>query len=471
MVKDMIFNREADNRIYDTAYTVRSDGYCKVNDTAFCSFYVDTTNLNHPTAIITSYDKIDKTQTNGSAQVAKTSNAQECKCVYLEDNKVAFIYNDNSTRELFVKIGTISGTTISFGAESADLCGGVYLSYHFEAVKTDATHIVVFGVFDDGFSNIVHSAVAVEITGTTISSIGTILDIDTRLSQIVENSEIAISAFNSSNLGVVWLNDSTSITSTVKIELSGVTLGLNQTPLAFNSTNFYPYPAIGCLNDSIAIVGYTPDSRDKNQNLELIDYSGDIPEIIYTQTITTGKNIWWRFMVVSDGSIVAVADARDTFEVGLWIINIYGLTYQINYVHLDVYFADKISFGITQMNEGEMIVFLDDYSGAAPTTYNVDANLMSFLGGVSMPLFLTYGSTLNYGNVETGESKTETVMLQNDGLYPEDINIECTSFYLTNDSNEQVREADIRVNSLNILNDSDYNYLTDPKGNILIIPS
>jgi hypothetical protein len=93
--KDMIFNREADNRIYNGAVGHNTDGNCKLNDHAFCCIYLDAASVQEPTVIATTYDKITKVQTDGSAQKVSAVKCNQCRAVYLADDRVAFIYTKN----------------------------------------------------------------------------------------------------------------------------------------------------------------------------------------------------------------------------------------------------------------------------------------------------------------------------------------------------------------------------------------
>jgi hypothetical protein len=465
VVKDMIFNRETAQRIYDASYGSRADGNCKVNETCFCNAYPDTTALNVGTVVATSFDRITKSMTVGTPQVIAAFDCKEMRSIYIEDNKICVLYIDSATGELFGRVATISGTVFTFGTEFS-VHNYDYQSSHLEATRIDSTHIaVLISETNQIDSNVYVAAIAFSISGVNLDTAGNVLEIDQKSSTLVYDSDLGISAFNSSSIGITWINDNTLLSYTVKLELSGVTLSLIQTPLQLADIA-EAYPNIGCLQADKALVGYTNDSRTTlKQRLTLIDYSGSTPEILDTVQYEFDKQIFWRFAIVSKGSAIVIIDARDTTEVLCSIWNVYGNTILRNYALIDIYFADKMTFGVHVLNSGEFVLFTDVLS--IPTTlYNIDANLISFLGGVSMPDFTDFND-VDFDLVEIGQSSTIPVTLLNDGLYPEDIELTSTKVYFNDDNDLLSRNASVRVRSIPILTNEDYDYLTDPKGNVL----
>lgn len=467
-VKDMIFNRETENRIYNAAYTLRSDGNAKVNDTAFCCVYLDTSSLNEPTTIITTYDKITKVQTDGTAQQLSSSEAKECKAVYISDNKVLYAYADAATGALYARVGNITGTVASFGTESTDLTGGTHTAQHFDLCKIDNTHFGIIGIFysvADLYP--VTCALVFEIAGDMVSDAGDVLELAERLSPVGDGSQFQISALDSTSIGVVYWEDINSNTYTVKLDISSNNLVMNQTPLLLVENFITSNPGIAVINTNLAFVGFTPTDRPATYNtLALLDYSGTIPVILQYEDFATTSNATWKWAVISTGSIIVVLDKYDIFEVSIMVVNLYGRTFQINYTEDDTFFNNRECFGVQKINQGEVVFFLDELTFPGPTIYNVDSVLCAFLGGVSMPDFIEYDN-VEFGIAEVGSYQTEEINLINDGLYPENIDMTCSSFYFADDNNLLSRSASIRVNSLQILNNEHYDYLKDPKGNIL----
>jgi len=471
VVKDMLFGREPEQLIYASKNTnPRADGFCKINDNAFCSGYLNETDFSNGYCIATTIDPITKVMTVGTPQELANFEIIEIRCAYLSDNKVCFVYVKDSNKIIWCRVATISGTVFTFGTAFA-LHSIAYDSQSIEIAAVDATHVaVLFTEQTDSAADDHVKAVVFSILGTTLVAIGNILEIDFPDSQYVDEADISISAFNSSSVGIVWVNNATFIAYTVKLNLSAVTLSMTQTPLELpfeNADVFVPdaYPGIGCLTTNIAVVGFTHDvSTSIKQKLCMIDYSGSIPVITDCIAYDLGEQVMWRFAVISRSSFIVFLDYR----MGANIIkpkvyNIYGDKMICNYSLTDAYFNDQLGFSMFQLNKGELISVSAIFTDIAKP----NASLISFMGGVSFPDYDDYGTTTDLGIVDVDDYVKTEITLINDGIYPEDIDFSCSDLYFNDDDDLLSRSASIRVRSISLITDYNYDYLTDPKGNVL----
>lgn len=467
---DLIFGRETENRIYNGAVGFNTDGNCKINDHTFCSVYLDAASVEEPTVIATSYDKVTKTQTNGSAQKVSAVQCDQCRVVYISDDRAVFAYIKTATNTLHIKVSEVSETVFNFGSESADIFGGVYTCHNFEICKVHTGQLIIIATcIKVATSTPYIVTIAFSISGMAVFTIGSPLEISERTSEAITYDEFAISALDIYSVAIIYYVDTTKNTYTVKIDLTGNEQAINQTPYLIQENVEASYPAICGTNTNRALIVHNSPSGPTTTNCDFyfIDYSENEPFWSKSTGIVYFSQCTCKFTKISNGSIISAVNKIDEKAVELHVWNFYGDNYFRTYEYkTDAHLTDKQLFGIHIINEGELVLFLDDYELIAPTTYNIDANLISYLGGVSSPTFSGFDE-IDFGVKDVGSNSSETFILKNDGIYPEEIDVACTDFYFNDDDGLLSKSATIRVNGLFILCAEHYDYLKDPKGNVL----
>ena len=218
--------------------------------------YRDGGNSNYGTAVVGTVSGTDITF--GTPVVYKSSGAYENGATFdSSNNKVVVVYNTSSTG--YAKVGTVSGTSISFGSEAQ--FDGNYTQSLVVGFDSNSNKVVL--AFADHGNNEYGAAVVGTVSGTSIS-FGSATTFE---SAVVRGNSIT---FDSSNNKIVIAyqdagnsNKGTAVVGTV----SGTSISFG-TPVVFNDNSTYDHT--GCAFDSAnnkIVIAYR---NNANSSLEAI---------------------------------------------------------------------------------------------------------------------------------------------------------------------------------------------------------
>ena len=204
--------------------------------------YRDNANSNHGTAIVGTVYNSDNSISFGSEVSYKSANSTNNTATFASsNNKVVIAYRDGGNSNYGTAIvGTVSGTSISFGSEVV-FAGSSAVQYN-SAVFDSSNNKVVIAYRDDGNSNY----------GTTIVGTvsGTSISFGTAVVFASSSTVYAKAAFDSgaNQVGIAWRDDGdgqaldfivgtvsgTSISFGTSVELAG---DVEQSPVAYDSSS------------------------------------------------------------------------------------------------------------------------------------------------------------------------------------------------------------------------------------------
>ena len=204
--------------------------------------YRDNANSNHGTAIVGTVDNSDNSISFGSEVSYNSANSTNNTATFdSSNNKVVIAYRDGGKSNYGTAIvGTVSGTSISFGSEVV-FAGSSAVQYN-SAVFDSSNNKVVIAYRDDGNSNY----------GTTIVGTvsGTSISFGTAVVFASSSTVYAKAAFDSgaNQVGIAWRDDGdgqaldfivgtvsgTSISFGTSVELAG---DVEQSPVAYDSSS------------------------------------------------------------------------------------------------------------------------------------------------------------------------------------------------------------------------------------------
>ena len=255
--------------------------------------YRDAGNSNYGTAIV---GTVSGTSISfGTEVVFESASSMYIKASYdTNASKTLFVYNDGSNSDvLTAQVGTVSGTSISFGGASAlNSVSSVYIAVAYDS--TAQKHVVFFA---NGANSNRGDAGVVTIVGTSVS----VGSFTTGVAANVFYTAVAYDA--NANKSVIFFSDAdnSNIGKAIIGTVSGTSISVG-TAVTWNSTiaGFSATPAFYDPTTTKVIIGYL-DSDDSNKGKTKIGtVDGD--------TITFGDAVVFNSTSTSGGEIAITKD-------------------------------------------------------------------------------------------------------------------------------------------------------------------
>jgi len=354
--------------------------------------YRDGGNSNYGTAVVGTVSGTDITF--GTPVVYKSSGAYENKATFdSSNNKVVVVYNSSNTG--YAKVGTVSGTSISFGSEAQ--FDGSYTGEVDVGFDSNSNKVVV--AFADYGNNEYGNAVVGTVSGTSISfGSGTTFE-----SAVVRGVSIT---FDSSNNKIVIAyqdagnsNKGTAVVGTV----SGTSISFG-TPVVFNDNNTYDHT--GCAFDSAnnkIVIAYR---NNANSSLEAIVGTVSGTSISFGTAVVFEVNGYFTAVVYDSSAnkiVIGYKDASNNSYFAVQTGTISGTSISFSNYTTNSQAANRI-FGAFDSNANKPVIAFSDNSNdhgkaVVITTGYTSTNITSenYIGISSGTAFQT-GSAASVGS-------------------------------------------------------------------------
>ena len=141
---------------------------CDTNENKFLISFDDNDNSGYGTAIVTTIDPSDFSLTFGTPVIFHSAHCNGVAAVFdSSNNKVIQLFNDNASNDGQVKVGTISGTSISYGS-AVEFTGSTNVKNEFACYDSTNNRIVIAYIGDYGGTNY-GTAIVGTVSGDSIS--------------------------------------------------------------------------------------------------------------------------------------------------------------------------------------------------------------------------------------------------------------------------------------------------------------
>jgi hypothetical protein len=443
---------------------VNSDA-CKVSESAFAIAY-DNDSIDGQVQV-TLIDRFTKSATLGSAQTFFANPINICGACYLEDNVFLIVYNKTSDALYYAKVCTVSGSVITFGAESACLAPGLNYIAAYQNLKLqriDENHVAIgFGTFMST------DIVMIETNNTlrTVASIGTPLNLNSANEQFIH-----IDLISSSKIGLTG-----SVTDLVMYIYQ---LTYNTTTLSFAleyemsvSLPEIPYMTTGgFLEEDKAIIFYINNTKGTYTYTSSLCTPSTNTKVDLATDLTFNSVQFFRnpiidLHIISNGCVFLYWGYLDG-NATLTIWNIWNNDIEKNYTENGVttVLNAKNAFRAVNLGGGDYALIYGDPDGFLDALFS---RTFDFLGGISAP-DLNWTNPEDFGKIEIGSSVSESFVHQNDGIFGEDVEITTPEgFYFVDDDGNVVQNATVRVpGTQDTLEDGEGFYINDGDGNPII---
>lgn len=260
--------------------------------------YTDNGNSNFGTAIIGTVS--DTAISFGTAVVYQSSNSAHNSIVFdTINNKVVVAYGDSSTGwKGFAKVGTVSGTSISFGSISEfENSESQYMAIVFD----DFNEKVVIAYQDNGTSN--QGAVIVGTVSGTSISFGTKVVFNTGATFY---NQIAFDSLNNKILITYRDGGNSNFGTFILGTVSGTSISFDTETVYYSNAIFYESPIVFDISNGKAVISYA--KSDDTYDGESFVYS---PEIIITNVLTTIGIASEAISDTNTGTITVIAGTND----------------------------------------------------------------------------------------------------------------------------------------------------------------
>ena len=141
---------------------------CDTNENKFLISFDDNDNSQYGTAIVTTIDPSDFSLTYGTPVIFHSASCNGVAAVFdSSNNKVIQLFNDSASNDGQVKVGTISGTSISYGS-AVEFTGSTNVRNEFACYDSTNNRIVIAYIGDYGGTNY-GTAIVGTVSGDSIS--------------------------------------------------------------------------------------------------------------------------------------------------------------------------------------------------------------------------------------------------------------------------------------------------------------